>query len=66
MIIIILQVVTPQKIGAVYLYDIPPGTKLDKSDGKSSSPIPRYSLQGALSGINMFLFLLVLFLDIVY
>ncbi|XP_071036531.1 breast cancer anti-estrogen resistance protein 1 isoform X2 [Parasteatoda tepidariorum] len=36
------KVITPQKIGGVYLYDVPPGTKLTEK-----TPIPRYSPSGS-------------------
>jgi len=41
-------VVTPQKIGTVYLYDVPAGNKLNEKNDtpKSTSPLPRYSFQG--------------------
>ncbi|GFU54836.1 breast cancer anti-estrogen resistance protein 1 [Nephila pilipes] len=46
------KVVTPQKIGGVYLYDVPVGAKISERSEpvKSSSPIPRYMLQGNIQG----------------
>ncbi|GFR04361.1 breast cancer anti-estrogen resistance protein 1 [Trichonephila clavata] len=46
------KVVTPQKIGGVYLYDVPVGAKINEKNEplKSSSPIPRYMLQGNVQG----------------
>ncbi|GIY26105.1 breast cancer anti-estrogen resistance protein 1 [Caerostris extrusa] len=46
------KVVTPQKIGGVYLYDVPIGTKVNERNEttKSSSPKPRYMLQGNNQG----------------
>ncbi|XP_035211479.1 breast cancer anti-estrogen resistance protein 1-like isoform X2 [Stegodyphus dumicola] len=46
------KVVTPQKIGAVYLYDIPSGAKLSERNeqSKSSSPVSRYPMQGCVTG----------------
>ncbi|CAL1274297.1 unnamed protein product [Larinioides sclopetarius] len=46
------KVVTPQKIGGVYLYDVPVGAKINERNEtiKSSSPIPRYMLPGNNQG----------------
>lgn len=49
-----MQVVTPQKIGGVYLYDVPVGTKVNEKAEMKTSPIPRYMTQGNGFGLLLF------------